>query len=85
MLNRATIHRTIQEELARRTANLRTIPTMTEWKTSGLMGLEADLALHLESPTPTFELFRSENGREIPWAHEKKTFHGIKQTHIGKV
>ncbi|GAP82494.1 putative serine threonine protein kinase [Rosellinia necatrix] len=81
MFIRITLHRTLQEDPAQRVPNGRRITISDMWHVSGLKGLEADLALHLEAPTPTYEMFRSENGREIPWAHEEQIFRGLKQTH----
>ncbi|RYP44848.1 hypothetical protein DL768_008747 [Monosporascus sp. mg162] len=84
MLIRATLHRTLQEDPTKRIAHLEDLPLLTEWNEAGIGGLESELALHLERPSPTYEMFRSENGREIPWKHEEQIFQGLKRTHTNR-
>ncbi|EJT75452.1 serine/threonine protein kinase [Gaeumannomyces tritici R3-111a-1] len=87
MFVRAVLRWTLQADPENRISDVRKAPILTanEWFAVGLGGLAADLALHLESPLPTFEMFRSENGREIPWAHEKGLLQGLERAHVAKL
>ncbi|KAM0252319.1 hypothetical protein ACHAQJ_007812 [Trichoderma viride] len=84
ILIRATMHRTLQEDPTNRIAHLEDLPLLTEWNDIGINGLESELALHLESPSLTYEMFRPENGREIPWKHEEQIFQGLKRAQAKK-
>ncbi|KAL7791603.1 hypothetical protein V8C43DRAFT_322341 [Trichoderma afarasin] len=75
---RATLHYTLQEDPTKRIAHLETLPLLTEWNISGL---ESELAFHLDSPSPTYEMFRPENGHEIPWKHEEHIFQALERIH----
>ncbi|PNP51844.1 hypothetical protein THARTR1_07613 [Trichoderma harzianum] len=53
VLIRATLHYTLQEDPTKRIAHLDALPLLTEWNISGL---ESELAFHLDSPSPTYEV-----------------------------
>ncbi|OCK87098.1 ankyrin [Cenococcum geophilum 1.58] len=85
MFLRVTLHKTIQEDPAKRVPSARSLPLYTRWNAGNLLGLEVDLALHLEPLSPTYEMFRLDNGREISWAHQQQIFLGLKQTYANKL
>ncbi|KAK4064082.1 uncharacterized protein Triagg1_9238 [Trichoderma aggressivum f. europaeum] len=78
---RATLHYTLQEDPTKRMAHLDALPLLTEWNDASISGLESELAFHLDSPSPTYEMFRPENGREIPWKHEEQIFQALERTY----
>ncbi|KAI1086827.1 hypothetical protein F5B19DRAFT_500872 [Rostrohypoxylon terebratum] len=43
--------------------------------------LKAELALHFGNSEWSYEMFRPENGREIPWEHEVQIFEGLRRTY----
>ncbi|KAF0325785.1 serine threonine-protein phosphatase 6 regulatory ankyrin repeat subunit b [Colletotrichum asianum] len=53
---RIVLHKTIQEDPSKRAASMRDLTLFTRWNNGNLFGLEADLALHFEVPTPTYEI-----------------------------
>ncbi|CAG7557888.1 unnamed protein product [Fusarium equiseti] len=81
MFLRAALHMTLQVVFTKRATDMRSIPLCTQWNSKSLLDLQTDMALHLESPTPTYEMFRLDNGREIAWQHQQQIFQGLKQTH----
>ncbi|KKP02295.1 hypothetical protein THAR02_05588 [Trichoderma harzianum] len=81
---RATLHYTLQEDPTKRIAHLEALPLLTEWNGASISGLESELAFHLDSPSPTYEMFRPENGREILWKHEEQIFQALERAHSKK-
>uniref|UniRef100_L2FH26 Serine threonine-protein phosphatase 6 regulatory ankyrin repeat subunit b n=1 Tax=Colletotrichum fructicola (strain Nara gc5) TaxID=1213859 RepID=L2FH26_COLFN len=85
MFLRIVLHKTIQEDPSKRAANMRDLPLFTRWNNGNLLGLEADLALHFEVPTPTYEMFRLDTGKEILWDHQRQIFQGFERTHTNNL
>ncbi|KAG5746529.1 hypothetical protein H9Q70_010782 [Fusarium xylarioides] len=81
MFLRAALHKTIQHHASERVTGVQDIPLCTQWNAHYLADLQSNMALHLESPTPTYEMFRQDNGREISWEHQQQIFQGLKQTY----
>ncbi|KAF4849832.1 Ankyrin repeat domain-containing protein 2 [Colletotrichum siamense] len=81
MFIRIVLHRTIQADPSKRASNVRDLPLYTRWTAGDLRGLEADLALHFDVPTPTYEMFRLDTGKEVLWDHQQQIFKGLQQTH----
>ncbi|KAF4870074.1 Ankyrin repeat domain-containing protein 2 [Colletotrichum siamense] len=81
MFIRIILHRTIQADPSKRASNVRDLPLYTRWTAGDLRGLEADLALHFDVPTPTYEMFRLDTGKEVLWDHQQQIFKGLQQTH----
>ncbi|PSR83841.1 hypothetical protein BD289DRAFT_483105 [Coniella lustricola] len=79
MFLRVTLNMTLQEDPAKRAASARELPLFTRWNAGGLAGVAADIALHLATPVPTYEMFRLDNGRDIPWPHQQQIFQGLLQ------
>ncbi|KAK4199630.1 putative serine threonine protein kinase [Triangularia verruculosa] len=76
-----TLNKTLQEDFYKRVP-FDKLPLYTRWHASSLRGFQAALALHVETPTPTYELqmLRTESGKEILWEHEQQIFSGLKQS-----
>ncbi|CAI0649215.1 unnamed protein product, partial [Colletotrichum noveboracense] len=81
MFIRIVLHRTIQADPSKRASSVRDLPLYTRWTAGDLRGLEADLALHFEIPTPAYEMFRLDTGKEVLWDHQQQIFRGFQQTH----
>ncbi|KAF3807344.1 Serine/threonine-protein kinase ppk21 [Colletotrichum gloeosporioides] len=81
MFIRIVLHRTIQADPLKRASSVRDLPLYTRWTAGDLRGLEADLALHFDVPTPTYEMFRLDSGKEVLWDHQQQIFKGLQQTH----
>ncbi|KAF4481133.1 Ankyrin repeat domain-containing protein 2 [Colletotrichum fructicola Nara gc5] len=81
MFIRIVLHRTIQADPSKRASSVRDLPLYTRWTAGDLRGLEADLALHFDVPTPTYEMFRLDTGKEVLWDHQQQIFKGLQQTH----
>ncbi|KAJ4136510.1 hypothetical protein NW768_004125 [Fusarium equiseti] len=81
MFLRAALHMTLQDVVRNRALDARRIPLCTQWNSKCLSDLQTDMALHLESPTLTYEMFRLDSGREISWQHRQQVFQELVQTH----
>ncbi|KAF4920067.1 Ankyrin repeat domain-containing protein 2 [Colletotrichum viniferum] len=81
MFIRIVLHRTIQADPSKRASSVRDLPLYTRWTAGDLRGLEADLALHFDVPTPTYEMFRLDTGKDVLWDHQQQIFKGLQQTH----
>lgn len=84
MFIRIVLHRTIQADRSKRASSVRDLPLYTRWTAGDLRGLEADLALHFDIPTPTYEMFRIDTGKEVLWDHQQQIFRGFQQSHSSK-
>lgn len=80
-LIRAVFVMTIQVDPTKRVSNLAKLPFMSKWHSAGVQGLKAELALHFGNSEWSYEMFRPENGREIPWEHEVQIFQGLRRTY----
>ncbi|KAI0382883.1 hypothetical protein F5Y04DRAFT_279132 [Hypomontagnella monticulosa] len=80
-LIRSVLNMTLRIEPTKRISNLTKLPFMSKWHSAGVQGLEADLALHFGSSQWSYEMFRPENGREIPWEHEEQIYQGLRRTY----
>ncbi|KAF4830541.1 putative serine/threonine-protein kinase gdt4 [Colletotrichum tropicale] len=85
MFLRVALHKTIQGDPLERAASMRDLRLFTRWNNGGVLGLEADLALHVQAPTPTYEMFRLDTGKEILWNHQQQIFQGLKHTHTNNL
>ncbi|KAL6912661.1 hypothetical protein FSST1_010421 [Fusarium sambucinum] len=85
MFLRIALHKTIQHRASERVNEVQDISLSTQWNARCLVDLQSNMALHLESPTPTYEMFRQDNGREISWEHQKQIFQGLKETHANRL
>ncbi|KAI1104208.1 hypothetical protein F4804DRAFT_201816 [Jackrogersella minutella] len=79
-LVRSVLNITIQVDPMKRVSDLATIPFMSKCS-DGVQGLKAELALHFGSSEWSYEMFRSENGKEIPWEHEEQIYQGLRRTY----
>ncbi|KAI2462994.1 hypothetical protein F4781DRAFT_151780 [Annulohypoxylon bovei var. microspora] len=82
-LIRGVLSMTIQVDPTERISDLTKLPFMSKWHSTGVQGLKAELALHFGNSEWSYEMFRPENGREIPWEHEEQIYHGLCQTYNG--
>ncbi|KAI2778924.1 hypothetical protein F4815DRAFT_475374 [Daldinia loculata] len=78
---RSAFNMTLQVDPTKRISNLTKLPFLSKWHSIGVQGLQADLALHFGNSEWSYEMFRPENGKEIPWEHEVHIYQGLRRAY----